>query len=142
MKLILLLAVSCLALHNGTGAPRTAVYKFVRCNPEGDQSNCVTQQSQEMPWSPDLPSKLPASAADSLGAEPVEEEEETSMPFEKLELPGFLPEEGSGVYEGSGWDFVADKAVETGSGEQDISFFRSGEKPGETELKEDDLLQL
>uniref|UniRef100_A0A3P8P521 Uncharacterized protein n=1 Tax=Astatotilapia calliptera TaxID=8154 RepID=A0A3P8P521_ASTCA len=45
-------------------APRTAVYKFMRCNPDGDQANCVTQQSPEMEWSPDLPSKLPASAAD------------------------------------------------------------------------------
>uniref|UniRef100_A0A8C9ZK67 Uncharacterized protein n=1 Tax=Sander lucioperca TaxID=283035 RepID=A0A8C9ZK67_SANLU len=46
------------------GAPRTAVYKFVRCNPKGDQANCVTQQSQEMAWSPDLPAKLPASTKD------------------------------------------------------------------------------
>uniref|UniRef100_A0A3B5A6H2 Serglycin n=1 Tax=Stegastes partitus TaxID=144197 RepID=A0A3B5A6H2_9TELE len=63
MKLVLLLAISCLALHNGNGAPRTAVYKFVKCNPEGGEANCVTQQSPEMAWSPDLPSKLPASAA-------------------------------------------------------------------------------
>jgi len=45
------------------GAPRTAVYKFVRCNPEGDQANCVTQQSPKMAWSPELPAKLPASTA-------------------------------------------------------------------------------
>ncbi|GLD49032.1 uncharacterized protein AKAME5_002737700 [Lates japonicus] len=70
MKLILLLAVSCLALHNGKGAPRTAVYKFVRCNPEGGKANCVTQQSAEMAWSPDLPAKLPASTAQYLEAEP------------------------------------------------------------------------
>uniref|UniRef100_A0A3Q2QWK2 Uncharacterized protein n=1 Tax=Fundulus heteroclitus TaxID=8078 RepID=A0A3Q2QWK2_FUNHE len=43
------------------GAPMTAVYKFLRCNPEGGKANCVTQQTPEMPWSPDLPSKLPAS---------------------------------------------------------------------------------
>uniref|UniRef100_A0A669CP12 Uncharacterized protein n=2 Tax=Oreochromis TaxID=8139 RepID=A0A669CP12_ORENI len=43
-------------------SPRTAVYNFVRCNPDGDQANCVTQQSPEMEWSPDLPTKLPASA--------------------------------------------------------------------------------
>uniref|UniRef100_A0A672F9J5 Uncharacterized protein n=1 Tax=Salarias fasciatus TaxID=181472 RepID=A0A672F9J5_SALFA len=48
------------------GAPRTAVYKFVRCNPEDDDANCVTQQTQEMEWSPDLPGKLPASAAQNL----------------------------------------------------------------------------
>uniref|UniRef100_A0A8C4ER00 Uncharacterized protein n=1 Tax=Dicentrarchus labrax TaxID=13489 RepID=A0A8C4ER00_DICLA len=48
------------------GAPRTAVYNFVRCNPEGDKANCVTQQSPEMAWSPDLPAKLPASTAQYL----------------------------------------------------------------------------
>uniref|UniRef100_A0A3P9PIJ8 Uncharacterized protein n=1 Tax=Poecilia reticulata TaxID=8081 RepID=A0A3P9PIJ8_POERE len=50
---------TCVALH-------TAVYKFLRCNPAGGQANCVTQQSAEMPWSPELPSKLPAADADSL----------------------------------------------------------------------------
>uniref|UniRef100_A0A3Q3EWQ0 Uncharacterized protein n=1 Tax=Labrus bergylta TaxID=56723 RepID=A0A3Q3EWQ0_9LABR len=48
------------------GAPRTAVYKFVRCNPEGGQANCVTQQSPEMTWSPELPVKLLASTAQRL----------------------------------------------------------------------------
>lgn len=48
------------------GAPRTAVYKFVRCNPVGDQANCVTHQGPEMAWNPDLPAKLPASAAQYL----------------------------------------------------------------------------
>ncbi|XP_029950976.1 cilia- and flagella-associated protein 251-like [Salarias fasciatus] len=74
MKVFLLLAVCVLSLHNGKGAPRTAVYKFVRCNPEDDDANCVTQQTQEMEWSPDLPGKLPASAAQNLEAEPVEDE--------------------------------------------------------------------
>uniref|UniRef100_A0A3Q2YZL3 Secreted protein n=1 Tax=Hippocampus comes TaxID=109280 RepID=A0A3Q2YZL3_HIPCM len=40
-------------------APRTAVYKFVKCRPEGNRANCVTQQSPQMEWSPDLPTKLP-----------------------------------------------------------------------------------
>uniref|UniRef100_A0A4W6G2F9 Uncharacterized protein n=1 Tax=Lates calcarifer TaxID=8187 RepID=A0A4W6G2F9_LATCA len=53
----------CLTLLLPLGAPRTAVYKFVRCNPEGGKANCVTQQSAEMEWSPDLPAKLPASTA-------------------------------------------------------------------------------
>uniref|UniRef100_A0A3Q2WXM2 Chemokine interleukin-8-like domain-containing protein n=1 Tax=Haplochromis burtoni TaxID=8153 RepID=A0A3Q2WXM2_HAPBU len=84
MKLILLLLISCLALHSTKGKSTikstlclffffflpglmsTAVYKFMRCNPDGDQANCVTQQSPEMEWSPDLPSKLPASAAEYL----------------------------------------------------------------------------
>ncbi|KAM4592284.1 serglycin [Odontesthes bonariensis] len=142
MKLILLLLISCLALHNGKGAPRTAVYKFVRCNPEGDQANCVTQQSPEMPWSSDLPSKLPASTAQYLEVESVEdespqreegdevyeqeemEEEETPIKSEDGESPGmFLSEEGSGSYEGSAVDgpYYADWATpaesETGSGE-------------------------
>uniref|UniRef100_A0A8C8DU03 Uncharacterized protein n=1 Tax=Oryzias sinensis TaxID=183150 RepID=A0A8C8DU03_9TELE len=38
-----------------------SVYKFVRCNPNGDLANCVVQQTPKMPWSPELPSKLPAS---------------------------------------------------------------------------------
>lgn len=135
MKLLLFVAISCLALHNGKGAPRTAVYKFVRCNPEGDQANCVIQQSPEMTWSPELPAKLPASTAQYLDAEPVEdekpdregeevveeeeEEEETPLLGEEGESPViYLQEEGSGGYEGSaaGESFMADKAFETGSG--------------------------
>ncbi|XP_018522202.1 serglycin [Lates calcarifer] len=137
MKLILLLAVACLALHNGKGAPRTAVYKFVRCNPEGGKANCVTQQSAEMEWSPDLPAKLPASTAQYLEAEPVEdenlqggEEEEEQMDEEYTEMISeegespvtFSYEEGSGGYEGSAFDvLMADRSAtaesETGSGE-------------------------
>lgn len=45
------------------GAPTTAVYKFVKCNPEGNQANCVTQESPVMEWTPDLPNKLPAATA-------------------------------------------------------------------------------
>ncbi|KAG8001481.1 hypothetical protein GBF38_007157, partial [Nibea albiflora] len=55
-----------LSLSPSLGAPQTAVYKFVRCNPEGNQANCVTQQGPEMAWSPELPAKLPASAAQYL----------------------------------------------------------------------------
>uniref|UniRef100_UPI0037E738F7 serglycin n=1 Tax=Semicossyphus pulcher TaxID=241346 RepID=UPI0037E738F7 len=126
MKLLLFVVVSCLALHNGKGAPRTAVYNFVRCNPEGDQANCVTLQSPEMKWTPELPTKLPASAAQYLEAEPVEdersvkeeEEEETPMLGEEGEsAPVYLHEEGSG-YEGSAFDYtyMADKSIESGSG--------------------------
>ncbi|XP_054892298.1 serglycin [Poeciliopsis prolifica] len=134
MKVVLLLAVACLALHEGKGAPRTAVYKFLRCNPADGRVNCVTQQSPEMPWSPELPSKLPASEADSLDAEPVEDEsppgedpkedeDETQMRSEDGESPWFVPEEEGSGYEGSAADYwsVADepKAAEseTGSGE-------------------------
>uniref|UniRef100_A0A3Q3N3V3 Uncharacterized protein n=1 Tax=Mastacembelus armatus TaxID=205130 RepID=A0A3Q3N3V3_9TELE len=48
------------------GAPTTAVYKFVICNPDGNQANCVTQQSPKIAWRPDLPGKLPASTAQNL----------------------------------------------------------------------------
>ncbi|XP_068587136.1 serglycin [Cebidichthys violaceus] len=131
MKLILFFVISCLAFHNGKGAPRTAVYKFVKCNPEGDQANCVTQQSPKMAWSPDLPAKLPASTAQYLEAEPEEDErppredemelemdeEEKPMTSEEGESPGEA-EDGSGGYEGSADTFMADWALgETGSGE-------------------------
>ncbi|XP_069030422.1 serglycin isoform X2 [Embiotoca jacksoni] len=160
MKLILLLVVACLALHRGKGAPRTAVYKFVRCNPEGDQANCVTQQSTEMPWSPDLPAKLPASAAQYLEADPEEdesplrgeEEEKTQMINEEGESPQvFLGQEGSGGYEGSAAEglYMGDRALagETGSVGAIRRLFPSKSlfdevKPAEQELKEDHLLQL
>ncbi|XP_041642929.1 serglycin [Cheilinus undulatus] len=179
MKLLLFVVVSCLALQIGKGAPKKAVYKFVKCNPEGGQANCVTQQSPEMTWSPELPSKLPASAAQYLEAEPVEDEKpekegeeeqvevqkDTPLLGEEGESPFvYFYEEGSG-YEGSAFEdlYMADKAVEMGSGESPteknsnlqkgtewrrlLGLFRSkplvGEaKPEEQELKEDDLLQL
>uniref|UniRef100_A0A3B4VH32 Uncharacterized protein n=1 Tax=Seriola dumerili TaxID=41447 RepID=A0A3B4VH32_SERDU len=120
-----------MTLFLSPGAPTTAVYKFVRCNPEGDQANCVTQQSPEMAWNPDLPGKLPASAAQYLYVPMCcgkMEEEETPMISEQGESPGdFLPEEGSGGYEGSafGGVIMAHPAFgtaesETGSGEKDM----------------------
>ncbi|XP_036950949.1 serglycin [Acanthopagrus latus] len=130
MRVILFLVICCLALHNGKGTPKTAVYKFVRCNPEGNQANCVTLQSPQMEWSPELPAKLPASTAQYLEAEPVEEElpegeegeEEEPMMGQEGELPEY--DYGSGQYEGSGaegWP-MADMGItaaesETGSGE-------------------------
>ncbi|XP_035484112.1 serglycin [Scophthalmus maximus] len=182
MKLMLLLVVVwCLAVHSGRGAPQTAVYKLVKCNPEGDQANCVTHQSPEMAWSPDLPAKLPASTAQHLELVPVEDEgpqreedevdqmvEEMSMIGEEGESP--VPEEGSGVYEGSASEgpFIADRAFvtaesETGSGESwkvnDMERNQGGDvrglrrllrsrsvvgeaKPAEQELRDDHLLQM
>ncbi|XP_028258428.1 serglycin isoform X2 [Parambassis ranga] len=169
MKLILLAVLFCLALHNGKGAPRTAVYKFVRCNPDGDRANCVTLQSPKMAWTEDLPAKLPASTAQYLEAEPVEdesplmeeeeeepmEEDETQMISQEGEPPMAFPgEEGSGSYEGSGAEspYMADMrtAREAGSvGDKNAirrlfpSRSLAGEaKPAEHELKEDHLLQL
>ncbi|XP_055010849.1 uncharacterized protein LOC110175425 isoform X2 [Boleophthalmus pectinirostris] len=104
-------------LH-AVGAPSTAVYKFVKCNPEGDQANCITHQSANMEWSRDLPTKLPASATQYLEAEPVEderdpeeeedpvEEEEEFLGSEEGESPlVYLPEDGSGD---GGSGFMAD----------------------------------
>lgn len=135
MKLIFLLVVACLELHNGIGAPRTAVYKFVRCNPEGGNANCVTQQTSKMPWSPDLPSKLPAADAKYLDAEPIEGEspsrdekeevveEETPMRSEDGESPWLFPVDEGSAFEGSATDYFpfADQPTgaesEPGSGE-------------------------
>ncbi|XP_035855295.1 serglycin [Sander lucioperca] len=149
MKLILFLVISCLALHNGKGAPRTAVYKFVRCNPKGDQANCVTQQSQEMAWSPDLPAKLPASTAQYLEAEPEEgesppREDEVELKMEDEETQGDVSvqtEDGSGGFEGSAAEstFMADWAFvpaesEAGSGEsrteEDGKLYKVGDTSG------------
>ncbi|TDH17176.1 hypothetical protein EPR50_G00005730 [Perca flavescens] len=136
MKLILFFVISCLALHNGKGAPKTAVYKFLRCNPN-NQANCVTQKSPEMAWRPDLPAKLPASAAQYLDAEPDEgesppredgvelrmEEEETPSMSEQRDV-SVQTEDGSGGFEGSAAEstFMADWAFvpaerDAGSGE-------------------------
>ncbi|XP_019954190.1 serglycin [Paralichthys olivaceus] len=170
MKVILLLIVSCLALHNGKGAPTTAVYKFVRCNPDGDRANCVTQQTAKMAWSADLPAKLPPSAAQYLESEPVEdehppqEEEEDDIPVNSEEGESPQPEEGSGGYEGSAseWpSFIADRLPyesETGSGESwtkgDMDMYKGEDerlmsrsvaddaKPAEQELRDDHFLQL
>ncbi|KAK7913394.1 hypothetical protein WMY93_013605 [Mugilogobius chulae] len=116
--MILYLVVFSLALSGGLGAPSTAVYKFVKCNPEGGQANCITHRSVDMEWSPDLPTKLPASAAEYLEAEPVEDERD---PVEEVPVGSespvvYLSEYGSGD-EGSG--FMADGAspADNGSGE-------------------------
>ncbi|KAM7423958.1 hypothetical protein PAMA_000356 [Pampus argenteus] len=166
MKLIcLFFVISCLTLNNVKGAPRTAVYKFVRCNPKDDQANCVTHQTPEMTWSPDLPAKLPAATAQYLEAEPVEderplgdeeekeeEEEEDSLMLKDRESP-VVPKEGSGYYEGS----AAEGSGESWT-EKDTKSFTEQEdsralrklfsskypldeaKPAEKELKEDHLL--
>lgn len=153
MKLILFVVISCLALHNGKGAPSTATYKFVKCNPEGDQTNCVTFQSPRMALTPDLPAKLPASTAQYLKTKPVEEEgpdrsDDGLFPFE----------EGSSEGSAAEGPFMEDQASltflsETGSGESDTEESKAedmwgkrsleGEaQPAEQELQEDYLLQL
>uniref|UniRef100_A0A1A8H8D6 Serglycin n=1 Tax=Nothobranchius korthausae TaxID=1143690 RepID=A0A1A8H8D6_9TELE len=168
MKVFLLLFVTCISLHNGKGAPTTAKYQFVRCSPEGGQANCVTYQSSDIPWSPDLPKKLPASVGRTLDATPVEDEsplreeeenkEETLFGSDDKESPDvFLGDEGSGDYEGSASQglYFADRTlaaeVDTGSGESWTgsfpdenlnNFFADEAKPSEHDLKEDHLLNL
>ncbi|XP_037103030.1 serglycin [Syngnathus acus] len=120
MAWVLFIATCCLIGLHAEGAPRTAVYKFVRCRPEGDLTNCVTQQSPQMEWSPDLPTKLPPSSAEYLDAQPVDEEEGSASTSESFEVE--QPEDGSG-YEGSAgpfWmDYTLDRNIEQeiGSGE-------------------------
>lgn len=132
--MILFLVVFSLALSGGLGAP-TAAYKFVKCNPEGNQANCITHQSANLEWSPDLPARLPATAAQYLEAEPVEDEhdpeqemgEEDDVEDEEYEEEYESPEEGespvvalSEVGSGDeGSAFMADWATpaDTGSGE-------------------------
>ena len=170
MKVILLLVVSCFALHNGNGAPTTAVYKFVACNPKDGQANCVTYQSAEMEWTPDLPAKLPASAARHLEATPVEDEHpdkegnderDTTEPEQPISSDqGESPsDEGSGaeIYDWYNGDQSYSKnGIETGSGMEDMDLnksedmsekshafrrsLREEEKPVEQALKDEHLL--
>ncbi|KAM9409569.1 uncharacterized protein KZ484_001747 [Pholidichthys leucotaenia] len=93
MKLILVLFISCLVLHNGLGAPMTAVYKFLKCNPANGLANCVIHQSPEMELNQDLPSKLPASSAQYLDAKPVEDESQSMDGDEEEEEEDPLMEE-------------------------------------------------
>ncbi|XP_040059410.2 serglycin [Gasterosteus aculeatus] len=148
MKVILFFVVSCLAFQNADGEPRKAVYKFVKCNPEGDQANCVTQQSPSMAWSPDLPAKLPAATAQYLEAEPEEDEsllgeEEVDFEMDEDKKPdeieaGESPVEtgdGSGGHEGSADVLAGDWAMgETGSGvywaEKDGEQYKDGDMTG------------
>ncbi|XP_077569514.1 serglycin [Stigmatopora nigra] len=96
----------CFIVLHAQGAPRTAVYNFVKCQPQGNDPNCVTQQSPPMEWSPDLPKKLPPSSASFLDALPVEDEGSTGtfeMERELLEPVDFSGS-GSGDSGGPVWD--------------------------------------
>ncbi|XP_072769426.1 serglycin [Nerophis lumbriciformis] len=158
---LLIVACSFLVLQNAQAVPKTAVYKFIKCRPESDRANCVTQQGPEMEWSPDLPSKLPASSAQYLEALPVDKDEGPAVRMNEL------ADDGSG-YEGSAGQFLDTFDVNTeremGSGESGTPrytehykvgrpysqafrrFLRGSrqdlEEPAEKELKEDHLLQF
>ncbi|XP_077420013.1 serglycin [Vanacampus margaritifer] len=161
MAWTLFIAACCLLALHAEGAPKTAVYKFVKCRPEGERANCVTQQSPPMEWSPDLPTKLPASSAQYLDGLPLEEEGLTSESTEVVQ-----PEDGSG-YEGSAgplWmDYPFDTNIEQemGSGESLTNMDRSAgrlqsealrwvfgisrqdqDRAAEKEMQEDHFLQL
>ncbi|XP_053721542.1 serglycin-like isoform X1 [Synchiropus splendidus] len=138
MKLLLLSLLLVVALHNGTGAPRKARYNYVKCKPDGDQANCVTHQSAEINWTPDLPSKLPAVAVEYLEANHMEGEKRTQGRK--------LVEDGSGFFDGSGSQSTENLAFVTiepvlGSGGDD-QYGAEMEAPAEKELEEDHLLQL
>ncbi|XP_077376088.1 serglycin [Festucalex cinctus] len=158
MAWTLFIAACCLVALHAEGAPKTAVYKFVKCRPEGDRANCVTQQSPQMEWSTDLPTKLPASSAQYLDGLPVEEEGSTSESTDVVQ-----PEDGSGS-EGSAGPFWMDYSFDTntepemGSGESldrsdgrrqsealrrvfGISW-QDQDRAAEREMQEDHFLQL
>ncbi|XP_051920389.1 serglycin [Hippocampus zosterae] len=160
MAWTIFLAACCLIALHAEGAPRTAVYKFVKCRPEGNHANCVTQRSPQMEWSPDLPTKLPPSSAHYLDAQPVEQEGSGSM----SEFDDVQPEDGSG-YEGSAGSFWIDSSFDTnteqemGSGESLTdqyagrttseafrkfldSSWRGQDKGAEREMQEEHFLQL
>ncbi|KAM9860898.1 serglycin [Aulostomus maculatus] len=98
MKFILFFIVCNYAIINAHGAPATASYKFVRCLPDGNQANCQTQKSPDIQWTPDLPVRLPASTAESLGAEPEQGEETKSLQHSGIQMSSWfrLNDDGSG----------------------------------------------
>ncbi|XP_056134933.1 serglycin [Lampris incognitus] len=157
MNVILSLAVLCLALNNGMGAPTTARYMFVKCNPHDTDANCQTYHSPVVQVTSDLPTRLPVSAAPYLKATPVEEED---RPIEGKEekTSWFHLEEGSGILEGSAVEpsFVDDRIFATvepepGSGAALTYYDMIGllqgmqgdeARPPALDLREDNLLQL
>ncbi|XP_040925960.1 serglycin [Betta splendens] len=166
MKLILLLVLSCLALHNAKGAPTTGRYMLVKCSPKDTNANCVTYRSSEIALTPDLPTQLPASSAKHLEVVPVQDEhpdmEEGELEAREVsdegESPYPLYEYGSGL-EGSTDEggYYADQAFvntgsDTGSGESNMDLFKGEEKSSwpvadepkaaEEDLMEDHLLQM
>ncbi|KAK2854157.1 hypothetical protein Q5P01_006818 [Channa striata] len=143
MKVLLLLVVSCFALHNGHGAPTTAVYKLVKCNPKDGQANCVTHQSAEMEWSPDLPGKLSAAEAQHLETTAVEDEHpdregtdekdtsesEQTMSSDEGESPSYEGGSGDEMYISWNSDESFSKTMtETGSGEEDMDLNKGEDK--------------
>ncbi|XP_057710209.1 serglycin [Corythoichthys intestinalis] len=96
MAWTLFIMACCLVALHAEGAPTTAVYNFVRCQPRGNNANCVTQQSPQMEWSPDLPIKLPPSTVPFLDAQPVEGEVPLGTTEIETELSQFEDGSGSG----------------------------------------------
>ncbi|XP_036402800.1 serglycin [Megalops cyprinoides] len=65
LKISVVLALLCLLGHNAQGAPTKGRYMWVKCRPDGKNSNCEQQQG---PWI-DLPgpsNRLPSSAVKDL----------------------------------------------------------------------------
>ena len=73
-RITLALAIICLFVDSGLGAPLTGRYMFVKCNPDLKNANCVTQVGPLVPLS-GKSSRLPPSAAKHIF--PVSKEEAT-----------------------------------------------------------------
>ncbi|XP_026103126.1 serglycin-like [Carassius auratus] len=73
-RITLALAIICLFVDSGLGAPLTGRYMFVKCNPDLKNANCVTQVGPLVPLS-GKSSRLPPSAAKHIF--PVSTEEAT-----------------------------------------------------------------
>ncbi|KAM4602655.1 serglycin [Polymixia lowei] len=161
LKIILSLAILCFALHNGLGAPTRGRYMFVRCNPTSKDANCLTHRSPKMELTPDLPTRLPASAAEYIETEPMEEEPVSDYEDEQYKTTSpMFPEESSGGFEGSAFSpYLGDGGFvepESGSGDKtevDQGLHATGRPtprraqvgeahPHAQEMREDHLLQL
>ncbi|KAG7462935.1 hypothetical protein MATL_G00190020 [Megalops atlanticus] len=111
LKISVVLALLCLLGHNAQGAPTKGRYMWVKCRPDGKNSNCEQQQG---PWI-DLPgpsNRLPSSAVKDL-----------------LKKKPELDADGSGASEadiGSGEQWMRD-------GQQLAAF---GAEEGSTQLEE------
>ncbi|XP_056616845.1 serglycin [Triplophysa dalaica] len=89
-RITLALAIICLFGHSGFGAPTKGRYTWVKCKPEDQNANCVTQMGPLVPLEGKSP-RLPHSAVKDIF--PVTKEETTP---EMEELSG----EGSGNPDG------------------------------------------
>ncbi|KAA0717905.1 ATP-dependent RNA helicase SUPV3L1, mitochondrial [Triplophysa tibetana] len=67
-RITLALAIICLFGHSGLGAPTTGRYTWVKCKPEDQNANCVTQMGPLVPLEGKSP-QLPPSAVKDMPVE-------------------------------------------------------------------------